>query len=338
MTNAVSPTYGSKDQDLLLFGLDSSRQFAGLVGQQLGLNLSPHEEREFEDGEHKARPMMNVRDRDVFVLHSLYGEPAQSGNDKLCRLLFFIGALKDAAAGRVTAIVPYLAYARKDRKSKARDPVTTRYVAALFEAVGVDDVVTVDVHNLAAFQNAFRCRTEHLEATSLFVAHFAPLVGDREVVVVSPDAGGIKRAEQFRQQLSKATGRPVGSAFTEKYRSNDIVSGGLLVGDVHAKDAIIIDDLVSSGMTLRRAAESCRKGGASRVFGAATHGLFTGDAAANLASNALDELVVTDTVPAFRLEGNPAKARVAVLSCAGLVAQAIIRIHTGGSITALSSS
>jgi ribose-phosphate pyrophosphokinase len=338
VTNAVPPPYGSKDQDLLLFGLDSSRQFAGLVGQQLGLSLSPHEEREFEDGEHKTRPMMNVRDRDVFVLHSLYGEPAQSGNDKLCRLLFFIGALKDAAAGRVTAVVPYLAYARKDRKSKARDPVTTRYVAALFEAVGVDDVVTVDVHNLAAFQNAFRCRTEHLEATSLFVAHFAPLVGNREVVVVSPDAGGIKRAEQFRQQLSKATGRPVGSAFTEKYRSNDIVSGGMLVGDVQAKDAIIIDDLVSSGMTLRRAAESCRKGGASRVSGAATHGLFTGDAAPNLASNALDELVVTDTVPAFRLEGNPAKAKLVVLGCAGLVAQAIIRIHTGGSITALSSS
>lgn len=335
MINALAPPYGSKEHDPLLFALAGSRPFAERVAQALGLSLSPHEEREFEDGEHKTRPMLNVRDRDVFVLHSLYGEPTQSGNDKLCRLLFFIGALKDAAAARVTAIVPYLAYARKDQKSKARDPVTTRYVAALFEAVGVDDVVTVDVHNLAAFQNAFRCRTEHLEATSLFVAHYAPLVGERELVVVSPDAGGIKRAEQFRQQLGKACGRPAGAAFTEKYRSNDIVSGGLLVGDVRGKDAIIIDDLISSGTTLMRTATACRQGGALRVVGAATHGLFTGDAAANLEDTALDELIVTDTVPAFRLEGKPASAKVTVLSCAGMVAQAILLLHTGGSIAAL---
>ena len=335
MINSVSSPAGSKDHGLLLFGLEGSRPYAELVAQHLGLSLSPHEEREFEDGEHKARPLVNVRDRDVFVLHSLYGDAKQSGNDKLCSLLFFIGALKDAAAARVTAIVPYLAYSRKDRKSKARDPVTTRYVAALFEAVGADDVVTVDVHNLAAFQNAFRCRTEHLQATGLFVAHFAPLIAGSEVVVVSPDAGGIKRAEHFRQQLSKAGGGPVGSAFIEKYRSDEVVSGGQLVGDVRGKVAIVIDDLISSATTLRRAAESCRQGGASRVFGAATHGLFTGDAAANLASAALDELIVTDTVPAFRLEGSLAKTKVTVVSCAGLVAQAISRLHTGGSITEL---
>lgn len=335
MIDAAASPYGAKDQELLLFALAGSRPFGERVAQALGLSLSPHEEREFEDSEHKARPMMNVRDRDVFVLHSLYGEPTQSGNDKLCRLLFFIGALKDAAAARVTAIVPYLAYARKDRKSQARDPVTTRYVAALFEAVGVDHVVTVDVHNLAAFQNAFRCRTEHLTATSLFVAHYAALAGERELVVVSPDAGGIKRAEQFRRQLGKASGRPPGAAFTEKYRSNDIVSGGMLVGDVSGKDAIIIDDLISSGTTLMRTAQACRQGGAVRVVGAATHGLFTGEAAANLADAALDALIVTDTVPAFRLEGKPARAKVTVLSCAGLVAQAILRLHTGGSITEL---
>ena len=113
---------------------------------------------------------MNVRGRDVYVIQSLYGDPKQSVNDKLVRLLFFLGALRDASAGHLTAIIPYLAYARKDRKSKVRDPVTTRYVATLFEAVGTDCVVTLDVHNLAAFQNAFRCRTEHLEAVALFVA------------------------------------------------------------------------------------------------------------------------------------------------------------------------
>ena len=177
---------------------------------RLGIALADHEEREFEDGEHKSRPLTNVRGRDVYVLQSLYGDAKQSVNDKLCRLLFFIGALKDASAARVTAVVPYLGYARKDRRSKARDPVTTRYVAMLFEAVGTDCVLTLDVHNLAAYQNAFRCRTEHLEANPLFIAHLLPLLRDAQVSVVSPDAGGIKRADAFRQRLSAALKRPVG--------------------------------------------------------------------------------------------------------------------------------
>ena len=122
--------------DLILFALGESRQFGARVAHALGVALASHEERAFEDGEHKTRPLVNVRGRDVFVVHSLAGDLDQSANDKLCHLLFFIGALKDAAAARVTALVPYLCYARKDRKTKPRDPVTTRYVAALFEAVG----------------------------------------------------------------------------------------------------------------------------------------------------------------------------------------------------------
>jgi ribose-phosphate pyrophosphokinase len=337
MSDAVLAPYSVAQGEPLLFAPGASREFAELVGRHLGVAPALLEEREFEDGEHKMRPLVNVRDREVFVLHSLYGDAQQSGNDKLCRLLFFIGALKDAAAARVTAVVPYLAYARKDRKSKTRDPVTTRYVAALFEAVGTDAVMTIDVHNLAAFQNAFRCRTEHLEATSLFVAHFAPMVKNSKVVVVSPDAGGIKRAEQFRQHLGKATGSPVGSAFAEKHRSEGLVSGDLLVGDVSGKDAIIIDDLISTGTTLARTADACRRLGASRVFAVATHGLFIAGAPALLDNSALQEIVVTDTVPAFRLEGSPSRAKVTMISCAELVAQAIHRLHTGGSITELSA-
>jgi ribose-phosphate pyrophosphokinase len=210
-----APLHASMTSPLMLFTLNDSQPFGEQLSQRLGIALSPHEEREFEDGEHKARPLVNVRDRDVFVVHSLYADYRHSGNDKLCRLLFFIGALKDAAAGRVTAVVPYLAYARKDRKSKPRDPVTTRYVAAMFEAVGTDAVLTMDVHNLAAYQNAFRCRTEHLEANKLFIKYFSPLLKEHDVVVVSPDAGGIKRADRFRQLLSDGLGKPVGAAFAE---------------------------------------------------------------------------------------------------------------------------
>lgn len=329
--------FSTPDQGLMLFAPEASAEFAGRVARHMGIALSAHEEREFEDGEHKMRPLASVRGRHVFVLHSLYGDALQSGNDKLCRLLFFIGALKDAAAASVTAVVPYLAYARKDRKSKPRDPVITRYVAAMFEAVGTDAVMTIDVHNLAAFQNAFRCRTEHLDAIGLFVAHFAPLVQGRSVVVVSPDAGGIKRAEQFRRHLGEAIDAQVGSAFAEKHRSEGVVSGDLLVGDVGGRDAIIIDDLISSGTTLARTADACRRLGASRVFAAATHGLFMDGAPAIIEKGALQGIVVTDTVPAFRLAGKASRSRVTVISCTELLAQAIHRVHTGGSVTALSA-
>ncbi|MBI3915653.1 MAG: ribose-phosphate pyrophosphokinase, partial [Betaproteobacteria bacterium] len=244
-----------------IFALTATHGLGARVAARLNLPLARHEERPFEDGEHKARSLENVRGRDAFVIESLYGEPGTSANDKLCRLLFFIGALKDASAARVTAIVPYLCYARKDRRSKARDPVTTRYVARLFEAVETDRVVTLDVHNLAAFENAFRCRIDHLEAQGLFVDYFAPKVGSEEVVVVSPDVGGVKRAEQFRQLLSRRLGREPGSAFLEKYRSSGVVSGEAVVGNVEGRVAIIIDDLISTGGTILRAARACRAKG-----------------------------------------------------------------------------
>jgi ribose-phosphate pyrophosphokinase len=321
--------------DLRLFALNASSAFGTAVSARLGIALSPHEEREFEDGEHKARPLVSVRGCDVFVVHSLYGDGAQSANDKLVRLLFFIGALKDAAARRVTAVVPYLAYARKDRKSKSRDPVTTRYVAGLFEAVGTDCVVTLDVHNLAAYQNAFRCRSEHLEANALFVAHFAPRLRDAEIAVVSPDAGGIKRAEQFRNRLAKAVGRPVAAAFAEKYRSGGVVSGEALVGDVRGKVAVIVDDLISAGSTIARTAQACRDHGATRVLAAASHGLFAGAANSVLAAAAVEQIVVTDSVPPLRVTDGGLAAKLVVVATAGLFADAIARMHAGGSITEL---
>jgi ribose-phosphate pyrophosphokinase len=323
------------DNRFALFALNHTRGFGEEVAQRLGIALSVHEEREFEDGEHKARPLVSVRGKDVFVIHSLYGEPNQSGNDKLCRLLFFIGALRDAAAQRVTAVVPYLAYARKDRKSQPRDPVTTRYIAAMFEAVGADAVMTIDVHNLAAYQNAFRARTEHLEANPLFVNHFASLLHDKNVVVVAPDAGGTKRADRFRQALGKSLGAPVGAAFSEKYRSGDIVSGDLLAGDVNGMHAVIVDDLISTGTTIVRTARSCRSRGAAAVHAAATHGLFSAAANVTLADPALDTIVVTDTVPPTVVQDGPVGRKLTVLSAAALFAEAIRCIHADESVTGL---
>lgn len=323
------------DDELILFALDASRDFGEAVSRGLGIALAEHEEREFEDGEHKSRPLTNVRGRDVYVLQSLYGDAKQSVNDKLCRLLFFVGALRDASAARVTAVVPYLGYARKDRKSKARDPVTTRYVATLFEAVGTDCIVTLDVHNLAAYQNAFRCRTEHLEANPLFVEHLLPLLRDAEVSVVSPDAGGIKRADAFRQRLSAALKRPVAAAFAEKYRSSGIVSGDGLAGDVDGKVAVIVDDLISAGNTIARTATACRARGATRVFAVASHGVFAEAANGVLGQCDLERIVVTDTIPPLRVIDARLKSRLTQVSAAPLFAEAIRRLHTGGSIVEL---
>ena len=321
--------------DLLLFAPAAGRAFGERVAASLGAPLAPLEEREFEDGEHKARPLASVRGADVYVVQSLYGEPGRSVDDKLCRLLFVVAALKDAAAARVTAVVPYLCYSRKDRRTQPRDPVTTRYVATLFEAMGVDRVVTLDVHNLAAYQNAFRCPAEHLEARPLFARHFAALLAGEEVVVVSPDVGGAKRAEQFRTSLGALLARPVGSAFVEKHRAGGVVTGEAVVGDVAGKAAVIVDDLISTGGTIARAATSCRTRGAKAVYAAATHGLFTEGAARAIADPALDRLVVTNSVPPFRLDTAALGAKLAVLDVAPLVAEAIRRLHAGGSLVEL---
>lgn len=322
-------------ENLALFAPGASRAFGEKICAHLGIALSALEEREFEDGEHKTRPLISVRGKDVFVVHSLYGDEQQSVNDKLCRFLFFLGALRDASAARVTAVAPYLCYARKDRKSKARDPVTTRYVAGFFEAVGIDRIVTMDVHNLAAFQNAFRVRTEHLEARSLFVDYFAPLVRGEDVAVVSPDAGGVKRAEDFRQALGRATGRPALSAFLEKHRSEGVLTGAALIGDVAGRTAIVVDDLISSGATLARAAETCRAHGATRVYAAATHGVFSSKAGEVLSHPALEKVVMTDTIPPFGLNADLARNKLVVLDATKLFAEAIRRLHTGESIVEL---
>jgi ribose-phosphate pyrophosphokinase len=202
----------------------------------------------------------------------------------------------------------------------------------------VDRVVTLDVHNLAAFQNAWRVPTDHLEARNLFVNYFASLLQKREIVVVSPDTGGVKRVEDFRQAFGKALGREVNSAFVEKYRSGGVVSGQAVIGEVAGKVAIIIDDLISSGTTLARAAEGCRAHGATSVYAAATHGVFNSKANEAFANSALNQVVITNSVSSSGLDSNRIRDRLTVLDVAGLFAEAIERIHSGGSIVDLLES
>jgi ribose-phosphate pyrophosphokinase len=320
---------------LRLFAPGKDPTFGQAVSRVLGVPPDPLEERDFEDGEHKSRPLVSVRDRDVFVVQSLFGDPERSVNDKLCRLLFFLGALRDGAAGRITAVVPYLCYARKDQKTKSRDPVITRYVAALFEAVGTDRVVTLDVHNPAAFQNAFRCGTDHLEARPLLIRHLLPELAGREVAVVSPDVGGVKRAERFREALAGRLDATVSSAFMDKRRSEGVVTGNVLVGDVEGRVALLVDDLIGTGTTMARAARACVGAGATEVLALATHGLFLEGAREVVEDPALSRVLVTNTVPPFRLDPELVRRKVEVVDAAPLVAEAIRRINEGGSLVEL---
>jgi ribose-phosphate pyrophosphokinase len=322
------------ETNFTLFALEATGDFGTAVASLLGCKLSAHEERTFEDGEHKVRPLDNVRRANVYVIQSLHSGPNDSANDKLCRLLFFIGSIKDAGAASVTAVVPYLCYARKDRRTKANDPVTTRYIAAMFEAVGTDCVVTLEVHNPVAFENAFRCRTVALTSTPLFL-DYVRAITDQALSVVSPDPGGAKRAELFREALEASLGRPVGKAFADKRRSAGVVSGDLFTGDVTGTTALVIDDLISTGGTLVRAARAAKRAGARRVIALVTHGLFMEGAAEALADPAIDRLVIADAVPPFRLTTGAVKDKVDIVPAAPLVAEAIRRIHLGESLSDL---
>jgi len=318
-----------------LFSLRSGQPLAERIAARLGIPLGSHEERDFEWGQHKSRPLESVRAKDVYVVQSLHGDVVHSVNDKLCRLLFFLGALRDAGARRVTAVVPFLCYSRKDRQTQPRDPVITRYVASLFEAVGVDCVVTIEVHNLAAFQNAFRCRTEHLSAHRVFAEFLADRFTDRDLAVVSPDLGGIKRARLYREALSRRTGRVVSSGVVEKHRRQDVVSGDAVVGDIDGRTVLLVDDMISGGTTLARAAAACHRAGARAVVASAAHGAFIEDASPTLAAAPIDRIAVLDHIPPAALDPALVADKLWLIDSAPLLADAIRRMHEGASLTEL---
>lgn len=321
--------------DPILFALGGAQELGASIAACLGIPLTEYDLVEFDDGEHKMRAAADVEGRDVYVIESLYRDEDRSIHDKLCRLLFFLGSLRDASAARLTAVIPYLCYARVDRKTQPNDPVTNRYIAMLLESVGVDHVVALDVHNLAAFENAYRCPTHHLEARPRFVEHFAPLLESGDPLVLSPDAGGIKRAEQFREALATALGKPVASAFMEKRRKDERVTGERVVGEVKGRTAVIFDDMICSGRTLSRAIRACSRQGAETVYAAATHAVFTQDAEAVINDPGLSATVVTDSIPLSRTMPGINLRKIVTLSAGDLIAAAIRRIHAGGSAGAI---
>ena len=306
-----------------LFAPQSSVDLGDRVAKCLGMALNRSEEREFEGGEHKMRPLDEVHGCEVFIVASLNGDEAASANDKLCRLLFFIGALRDAGAVSITACIPYLCYARKDRRTQPQDPITTRYVAALFEAVGVDRIVVIDIHNEAAFDNAFRCRTVRIEGAEIFGDALGALVDASRCVVASPDIGGVKRAQLLREFLSRRFGTEVGFAFAEKRRTGGVVSGDAFIGDVAGRDVVIYDDMIVSGGTIARATGAARAAGARKVIVAAAHAAFTSDATQLFGDEGPDLVMVSDSIVLSASLHSQFGSRLQVCSSAPVLAETI---------------
>ncbi|HUN25761.1 MAG TPA: ribose-phosphate diphosphokinase [Steroidobacteraceae bacterium] len=316
-----------------LFALSESRVLGSAVAAQAGIPLGQLEERNFEGGEFKLRPLESVRSRAVFVLQVLTGTADAPLAQRLLRLLFLLRGLGDAGAEHRVALVPYLAFARKDRRTQPRDPVSSRYVAELLESAGAQRVVAIDVHNAAAFDNAFRVPTDHLTALPLIVHHFATTLAGAPIAVASPDVGGIKRAQIFRELLARRLARDIDLVFIEKRRAGDVVSGGSIVGAVADKAVILIDDLCATGGTLVRAAAACRAAGALSVHAAVAHAPLAAGLEKMIASPDIASAVVTDAagVPLGPRAAapQPDAGKLTVLTVAPLLGLAVKRMLEG---------
>lgn len=278
---------------LKLFTGNANKPLAEDIASHLGLALGKITVSHFADGEVNVMVNENVRGKDVYVIQPT----APPVNETLMELLLMISTMRRASARKITAVIPYYGYARQDRKMQARVPISAADVARLLEAMGVDRVIAVDLH-CGQIQGFFgpRVPVDNLDGGTVGVSYF----GDMDLVnpvVVSPDAGGVYRAKQFREALSKKHDMDCGLAMIVKQRAkaNEIERMDL-VGSVDGCDAIIVDDMVDTAGTLCKAAEVLKEFGARRVYAFASHGVFSGPAPARIANSVLTELVVLDTV------------------------------------------
>ena len=331
-----------------VFGLDGTKQYATKVASHLGVELTDHEEKSFEDGEAYVKPTSerdgNVRGHNVFIIQSLYQDDNECVSEKFMKLCIMSGACVQAKAHEVTAVIPHLAWARQDRKTRSREPITTKIIAKMLQSAGVNHVLMMDAHNLSAEQNAFDIGMDNLECKNLFADWFTGrLDPNAPIVVLTPDGGGLLRADRFRVALMKRLtahwNKPVEvfiAIYDKLRRPTGELTGGNIVGDVKGAQVIMLDDMFSTGGTATKACKDVKKFGGKLFAMTATHGLFVGKANQYLADFDCP-IVVADTVDHFRLNEEN-RAKVHVVDTTSMFADAIRRIHTGtGSISELLS-
>jgi ribose-phosphate pyrophosphokinase len=310
------------DGRTVLFSGRGNPELSAQIADCIGMRLGQIKLMNFSDGENYCQVLENVRGRDVFVIQPT----SQPVNDNLMELLLILDALKRASAQRINAVIPYYGYARQDRKDKPRVPITSRLVADLLEAVGVDRIICVDVH-AAQIQGFFNVPVDHLFAASLFVDHIRHM-SLKNLTVVSPDAGGVERARAYAKRLKAEL------AIVDKRREAANVAEVMnVIGDVKKRNCFIVDDMVDTGGTLCETVEALLKKGAKRVFACATHAVLSGPAADRLKASRITKLFVTDTIPLSEKARKTKK--IEVLSVAPLLGEAIRRIHEESSVSSL---
>ena len=305
---------------LRLFTGNGNPELAAAIAKALGIHVGRMDLGRFSNGEVRVKIFDNVRGTDVFLLESM----SSPVNEHLVELLVMTDAFRRASVARITAVVPHFPYARQDRKSAGREPITAKLVANLLTMAGVDRVLTMDLH-APQIQGFFDIPLDHLTSMPILAQHLARYRGERPIVV-SPDAGGVHRARMLAERL----GMPVG--FVDKRRPEPNVAEVVhVVGDVDGRTAILIDDMIDTAGTIAAAARAIVERGARRVLASATHAVLSGPAVERLRDAPLDELIFTDTLPL----PDGIDERYHVLSVAPLLADAIRRIHEDRSITRL---
>jgi ribose-phosphate pyrophosphokinase len=307
-----------------LFGGNGNPAMAAEVASRLRAKLGAIEVDRFSEGEIRVKVNENVRGTDVFILQST----CPPINDNCMELLIMIDAFRRASARRITAVMPFFAYARQDRKDQPRVPITAKLFANLIEAAGADRVLTMDLH-ADQIQGFFDVPLDHLTAVPVAVSYLKRK-GLRNPVVASPDVGGIKDAWKF----ADAMGVPL--AIVDKRRSGPVTTKVMnIIGEVRGRDVIIPDDMIASGSSMVEAAAALRRMGARDIYGFATHGIFSGPAVQRLNGRELKEMIVTNTIPMTKGPASIRKPKMTTLSVAPLFAEAIRRIHEETSISAL---
>ncbi len=303
--------------ELKIFSGSANKNLSEAIARAAATPLGRIESTRFSDGETRVTIMDNVRGADVFLIQPT----TPPVNENVMELLIIIDALKRASAGRITAVMPYYGYARQDRKSEPRVPITAKLIANLITAAGASRVLALDLH-AGQIQGFFDIPVDHLYATPVFLDYFK---GVKNTVVVSPDAGGVERARAFAKRMNSEL------AIVDKRRPKPNQSEILnLIGDVAGKKAIIVDDIVDTAGTIVQVATLLKAKGAAEVLGVCTHAVLSGEAKTRLQQSEISRIITTDTVHHDYLPD-----KVVRLSVAGLLAEAIKRIHANESVSSL---
>lgn len=311
-------------RSLMVFTGNANPKLAADVVKRLGISIGSATVGRFSDGEVNVELLENVRGKDIFVL-----QPTSAPtNDNLMELMIMVDALKRASAGRITAAIPYFGYARQDRRPRsARVPITAKVVANMLQAVGVQRVLTVDLH-ADQIQGFFDIPVDNIYATPLLLSHLRKAEQNNKLMVVSPDVGGVVRARAVAKQLETDL------AIIDKRRPKANVSEVMnIIGDVRDRTCVIVDDIVDTAGTLCKAAQALKEHGAARVVSYITHAVLSGPAIGRIMESDLDEVVVTDTIP-LRDDAR-ACPKIKQISIGSLLADTMLRISNEESVSSL---